>query len=192
MNIQIADFNVDFINTDLSAQFMIHLSTSAIMACLLASPYIIGELFHFISPALYDKEWKLSIIITWGAYILFGLGLLINYFIIFPIAFQYLGTYKVADFVKNTINLDSYISSFTTLSLLMGLVFEIPIIAYFAAKIGIINSEILKQYRKLAFVAITILSAIITPPDIFTCLIVMFPLYGLYEFSILIVKKNEE
>ena len=111
-----------------------------------------------------------------------------SYFVLFPISFRFLGTYSVAERVHSTITLDSYISTFTTLSLLMGIVFQLPIIALIAAKMEIVSAEMLSRYRKHAFLIIMIVAAIITPPDIMTLILVTGPLYLLYEVSIKIVK----
>lgn len=181
-------FEVDLIATDLSSQFMTHLTTSIYLGLLGASPYIVFELFRFITPALYENERKYSVRIVVAIYSLFVVGLLMSYFVLFPISFRFLGTYSVAERIHSTITLDSYISTFTTLSLLMGIVFQLPIIALIAAKMEIVSAEMLSRYRKHAFLIIMIVAAIITPPDIMTLILVTGPLYLLYEVSIKIVK----
>ncbi len=183
-----APFEVDLIATDLSSQFMTHISTSLYLGLLCASPYILFELFRFISPALYENERKYSIPVLFIIYALFIVGVLMSYFILFPISFRFLGTYSVAEQVHSTITLDSYISTFVTLTLVMGVVFQLPVIAYFLAKIGIINGEMLAKYRQYAFLIIIITAAIITPPDLMTMVLVTVPLYILYEVSIVIAK----
>lgn len=185
-NFHFAPFEVDLIATDLSSQFMTHVSTSLYLGFLCASPYIIFELFRFISPALYENERKYSIPVLLIIYLLFVLGVLMSYFILFPISFRFLGTYSVAEQVHSTITLDSYISTFVTLTLVMGVVFQLPVIAYFLAKIGLIESEILAKYRQYAFLIIMIVAAIITPPDLVTLILVTIPLYLLYEVSIIV------
>ena len=182
-------FEVDLIATDLSSQFMTHVSTSLYLGFLCASPYILFELFRFISPALYDNERKYSIPILFVIYTLFIVGVLMSYFILFPISFRFLGTYSVAEEVHSTITLDSYISTFVTLTLIMGLVFQLPVIAYFLAKIGIIQSAMLAKYRQYAFLIIMIVAAIITPPDLMTLILVTIPLYLLYEVSIIVTRR---
>lgn len=183
-------YNVPLISTELSAQFMTHISTSCYLAFLLSSPYILFELFRFISPALYEQEKRYSIVVAGVVYGLFILGLLMSYYIIFPISFQFLATYQVDPTINNTITLTSYISTFTTLSLMMGIVFQLPVIATILAKMGLIDALLLKQYRRHALVIITIIAAIITPStDIFTLLIVTVPVYMLYELSISVVKR---
>lgn len=110
-----------------------------------------------------------------------------SYYVLFPFALRFLGTYQVAAEVVNQINLSSYISTFVTLTLLMGLVFQIPVLSFFLAKLGILTADFMKQYRRHAVVAIAVIAAVITPPDLFTCCMVIIPMYGLYELSILIV-----
>ena len=182
-------FEVDLIATDLSSQFMTHISTSLYLGLLCASPYILFELFRFISPALYENERKYSIPVLLTIYALFIVGVLMSYFILFPISFRFLGTYSVAEQVHSTITLDSYISTFVTLTLVMGVVFQLPVIAYFLAKLGIIKSETLAKYRQYALIIIMIVAAIITPPDLMTLILVTIPLYLLYEVSILVTKR---
>jgi sec-independent protein translocase protein TatC len=185
---QFNEWHVDLIATDLSSQFMTHLSTSICLGLLCSSPYILYELFKFVSPALYDSEKKYSVPIVFVIYFLFIIGVLMSYFVIFPISFRFLGTYSVAEKVHSTITLDSYISTFTTLTLVMGLVFQLPIIAYVLAKMGMIDAEVLSKYRKHAIIIIMLLAAIITPPDLMTLILVALPLYMLYEISIRIIK----
>ncbi len=185
------DFTVQMINTELSSQFMTHISVSFYFGLLAASPYIVYKLFCFVRPALYEEEQRYSTVIVLAIYVLFALGLLMNYFVIFPISFRFLGTYQVDTSVINTIALSSYISSFTLLSLMMGLVFEVPVLAFVLGKMGTITSEMLAYYRKVAFVGILFVSALITPPDVFTLILMTIPLYGLYEVSIWILKCVE-
>ena len=182
-------FAVDLIATDLSSQFMTHISTSLYLGLLCASPYILFELFRFVSPALYEDERRYSIPVLFIIYLLFIVGVLMSYFILFPISFRFLGTYSVAEQVHSTITLDSYISTFVTLTLVMGVVFQLPVIAYFLAKLGIVQSETLAKYRQYAFLIIMVVAAIITPPDLITLALVTIPLYLLYEVSILVTKR---
>lgn len=189
---QFADYKIPLISTELSAQFMTHITVSCILAVLLASPYILFELFKFISPALYEREKKYSYIVAGIIYFLFILGLLMSYFVLFPISFQFLATYQVDEEIANTITLDSYISTFTALTFLMGIVFQLPIIVFVLGKMGLVNAPMLKQYRSYAFVIIMVIAAIITPPDIFTLILVTLPIYGLYEVSILVLEKQKQ
>ncbi len=188
LNFHFDEYNVSLISTELSAQFMTHITVSCVLAVLLASPYIVLELFRFISPALYESEKKKSYIVAIVIYALFIIGLLMSYFILFPISFQFLATYQVDESITNTITLDSYISTFTILTFLMGIVFQLPVLAYVLGKMGFIDSDLLRKYRAYALVIIMIIAAIITPPDIFTLVLVTFPIYGLYEASILVLR----
>ena len=154
-SLEAGDFHVDLINTQLTSQFMIHMSV-----------------------ALYT-----------GILLLFGIFL--NYYVIFPLSFRFLATYQVSETVTNLISLSSYISSFTMLSLLLGTAFEIPVIAYFLAKLHLITAGMLKKFRKHSLVAILIVAAIITPTsDVFTLLLVSAPLYLLYELSVIVVSRT--
>lgn len=184
-----SDYDISLISTELSSQFMTHLTVSALLATLLASPYIVYELFRYISPALYENERRYSILVAVVIYALFMIGLATTYFILFPISFHFLATYQVDDSVISTITLDSYISTFITLSFLMGVVFQLPVLCFILGKMGIIDAEMLKKYRPYAFIIILIIAAIITPPDIFTLILVGLPVYGIYEISILVLKR---
>lgn len=185
------EYHVDLIATDLSSQFMTHITTACMLGLLGASPYILVELFRFISPALYDNERKYSVQVAAVIYMLFILGVLMSYYVLFPIAFRFLGTYSVAERVHSSITLDSYVSTFTTLTLMMGVVFQLPVIAFALAKMGVINSAILSEYRKHAFLIIMFVAAIITPPDLLTLILVTIPLYLLFEVSIRVVRWTE-
>ena len=188
-NFHFAPYHIDLISTELSAQFMTHITTSIILGVLLASPYILFEIFKFITPALYDNEKKYSVLVAFIIYGLFILGLLMSYFILFPISFQFLGNYQVNERIANTITLDSYISTFTTLTFLLGIVFQLPVLAFILGKMGLIDADMLKQYRAYAFVLIMVIAAIITPPDLMTLVLVTIPIYALYEVSIWVLKR---
>lgn len=182
-------YAIKLINTEFASQFMIHVSTSVYLALLFASPYIVVELYHYVAPALYENERRYSVPIAVAIYLLFILGVLMSYYVLFPFALRFLGTYQVAASVENQITLDSYISTFLSLTLVMGVVFQLPVLSFFLAKVGVLEAKVMKQYRRHAFVLIGIVSAVITPPDLFTCLMVMIPMYGLYEVSIWVVGK---
>lgn len=184
-------FHIELIATDLSSQFMAHITTSIYLGLLCASPFILYELFKFISPALLDSERKYSVRIVFTVYLLFIVGILMSYFVLFPISFRFLGTYSVAETIQSKITLDSYISTFVTLTLMMGLVFQLPVIAYILGRMGFIQSSYLIKYRTYAFLTICLIAAIITPPDIMTLILVAVPLYLLYEVSIKVIKHIE-
>jgi sec-independent protein translocase protein TatC len=186
------EFHVDMIATDLSSQFMTHITTAIYLGLLGASPYILYELFRFISPALYENERKYSVQVAGIIYVLFLLGVLMSYFVLFPISFRFLGTYSVSAKVVSNITLDSYISTFVSLTLVMGLVFQLPVIAFFLGKLDFVSSELLSKYRKHSFLVIMLVAAIITPPDLMTLILVTIPLYLLYEVSIRVVKWVEK
>lgn len=185
------EFHVEMIATDLSSQFMTHITTAVYLGLLGASPYILYELFHFISPALYENERKYSVQVAGIIYVLFLLGVLMSYFVLFPISFRFLGTYSVSAKVVSNITLDSYVSTFVSLTLVMGVVFQLPVIAFFLGKMGIITSKILARYRKHSLIVIMLIAAIITPPDLMTLILVTIPLFLLYEVSIRVVKFIE-
>ncbi|MBR6287133.1 MAG: twin-arginine translocase subunit TatC [Bacteroidaceae bacterium] len=185
------EYHVNLIATELSSQFMTHITTASYLGLLGASPYILYELFRFVSPALYKNERKYSVQVASIIYMLFLAGVLMTYFVLFPISFRFLGTYSVSEKIVNNITLDSYISTFVSLTLVMGIVFQLPVIAFFFAKMGIVSFEMLSHYRKHSFVIILIIAAIITPPDIMTLILVTIPLYLLYEISIRVVKWVE-
>lgn len=185
------EYHIELITTDLSAQFMMHLTTSVYLGLLVASPYILYEIFRFVSPALYENERKYSVQVTVIIYLLFLAGVLMTYYILFPISFRFLGTYSVAERIHSTITLDSYIDTFISLTLMMGVVFQLPVVAFMLAKLHLISHALLSEYRKHAFILILLLAAVITPPDVMTLLIVTLPLYFLYELSIKVVKFVE-
>lgn len=196
MDFRFEEYHVNLIATDLSSQFMTHVSTSCYLGLLGTSPYVLYELFHFISPALYDNERKYSVKVAGTIYLLFIIGVLMSYFLLFPISFRFLGTYSVSDRVVSNITLDSYVSTFVSLTLIMGVVFQLPVIAFFLAKMGIVTRGLLSKYRRHAFIIVMMVAAIITPPDLMTLILVSIPLYLLYEISIRVVgwieHKNDD
>lgn len=188
LDFKFEEFYVELIAIDLSSQFMTHITTSIYLALLGASPYILYELFRFISPALYESEKKHSVLVVSLIYLLFVLGVLMSYFVIFPISFRFLGTYSVAAKVHSTITLDSYIETFTSLTFVMGIVFQLPLIMFVLAKMGFVSYNMLAKYRKHALIIIMFVAAIITPPDLMTLILVTIPLYVLYEISVRVTR----
>lgn len=183
-------FDVDLINTQLASQFTIHVKVASCMGILLAAPYIIYQLFVFISPALYANERRYAVWGTLWGYLLFMMGVLLSYFVIFPLTFRFLSTYQVSDTVVNTITLSSYVDTLMMLSLMMGLIFEIPLLSWIFAKLGFLTSTLMQTYRRHVVVVVFALAAVITPTsDIFTLIIVSLPIYVLYEISILVVRR---
>jgi sec-independent protein translocase protein TatC len=184
-------FNVKLINTALANQFLIHMKVATYVGIIIASPYILYQLFCFVSPALYSNERKYTLGVVGSGYLMFMLGVALNYFLIFPLTFRFLGTYQVSADVENLINLDSYVDTMMMMNLLMGIVFEIPVLCWLFAKIGFIDASFLKRYRRHAVVIILIIAAVITPTsDAFTLTVVALPMWLLYEMSIIIVRHT--
>ena len=183
-------FSIHLMNTGLTEQFMIHLKTSMFAGVLVASPYIIYLLFHFISPALYDNERKYATLLCTSGYLMFMLGTLLNYLLIFPLTVKFLGTYQVSEDVANMLTLQSYMDTLLMMSLVMGIIFELPVVSWLLGKMGLLKASMMRMWRKHAIVAILVIAAIITPTtDAFTLFIVALPIWLLYEVSIFIVGK---
>ena len=187
------DFLVKLINTGLAEQFIIHIKAALCAGILCALPYILYQLFRFVSPALYVNERKYVVRVAGGGYAMFVVGVLVSYFLIFPLTFRFLGTYQVSGDVVNLITLDSYISTLVLMCLSMGIVFEIPILSWLFAKLGFLSADFMRSYRKHAIVIILVVAAIITPTsDVFTLSLVALPMWLLYEVSIWIVNKTKQ
>ncbi len=185
-------FSLHLMNTGLTEQFMVHVRTAMYAGLLLASPYILYELFRFISPGLYENERRYAIWIVGAAYVMFLVGTAVNYFMVFPLTVRFLGTYQVSPDVENMLTLQSYIDTFLGMSLVMGLVFELPVVCGLMGRLGLLTDHWMTEYRRHAIVTILIGSAIITPTtDVFTLVVVALPIYLLYEVSILIVRTTK-
>lgn len=185
----IADFNLNLINTQLTSQFSVHMQVSIIIGIICVSPYILYSIFAFVSPALYENERKYARLLVVAGYIMFMIGVALCYFLIFPLTIRFLGNYQVSDDVANIITLSSYIDTLTMLTLMLGIVFELPILCMLLGKMGILTADFMKEYRRHAIVIILIVAAIITPTtDVMTLMLVTLPIYLLYEISILAVK----
>lgn len=186
----LTDFKVELFSNMLTAQFMTHMKMAFWMGVIISVPYIIYELYGFVAPALRSNERKYTVRIILWSYILFMMGILLNYFIIFPLAFRFLGTYQVSADVPNVITITSYVDMLLTLTVMMGIMFELPVLSWFLAKLGFVNADFMKKYRRHAIVAIVAIAAIITPTtDVFTLMVVSVPIYLLYEVSIGIVRR---
>ena len=183
-------------NINMAGQFSAHLLTSFYSGFILAFPYVFWEIWRFVLPALKEKEAKVSRGIVFFSSLLFLTGVIFGYFVIAPLSINFLGSYQVSQTVANQISLTSFISTVTTISLANGIIFELPILVYFLTKIGLLTPQFMRTYRRHAMVITLILSAIITPPDITSQILVSFPLIILYEISIqiskAIVKKNNQ
>jgi sec-independent protein translocase protein TatC len=182
-------FSLHLMNTGLTEQFMIHMRTALYAGLLLASPYILYELFRFVSPGLYQNERRYAVWIVGAAYVMFLVGTLVNYFVVFPLTVRFLGTYQVSPDVANMLTLQSYVDTLLGMSLVMGVVFELPVVCALLGRIGLINAQLMAGYRRHAIVAILVVAAIITPTtDVFTLFVVALPIYLLYEVSTVIVR----
>ena len=184
------DFSIQLMNVGLTEQFMIYLKTAVAFGILMASPYIIYVLFDFIRPALYERERRHSTGIVLSSYLMFLIGVVVNYLFIFPLTVRFLGTYQVSDEVRNMLTLQSYMDTLLMMSLVFGIIFEIPVVSWLLACFGLLKAEYMTRYRRHAIVAILVVAAIITPTgDAFTLLIVSLPIWLLYELSVLIVRR---
>lgn len=185
-----ADFHISLVSTQLTSQFMAHMNISLYIGVLVAMPYIFYQLYRFISPALYQNERRYTSHIVFFAYVLFMAGVLLNYFLLFPLTLRFLAGYVVSTEVQPMITLDSYTDTLMMLSLAMGLVFEIPVVSWLLAKLVGLKVEMLTKNRRYAVVVVLVVAAVITPTsDIFTLFLVSVPIYILYEISILVVRR---
>lgn len=184
-------FSARLINTGLAQQFLLHVKVSVGVGCMLASPYILYQLFCFVSPALYDYERKYALRLVVSGSIMFMLGLMLSYFMVFPLTFRFLSTYQISTIVENTVTIESYVDTLIALSFSMGIVFEIPVLCWVMGKMGIISPQLMRGYRRHVCVILLVIGAVITPTsDVFTLLIVSLPMYLLYELSIHIVART--
>jgi sec-independent protein translocase protein TatC len=185
------DFAIQIININVASQFFTHISTSISLAFVLVVPYIIFEVWKFIRPALFDHEVKHVRFAFMGSTLMFYLGCAVAYLLIFPFTFRFLTEYELSASIQNQIDLSSYIGNFIMMVMVMGLVFEMPILAWLLSCLGLVNKSFLRQYKSYAVVGLLVLSAVITPSgDPFTMMLVAVPLYLLYELSILVVKEE--
>lgn len=184
-------FTLHLINTGLTEQFMVHMKVAMLAGLLIASPYILYVLFRFISPALYDNERRYSVRITVSAYIMFMVGIVVDYFVIFPLTVRFLGTYQVSADVSNMLTISSYVDTLAMMSLVFGIVFEMPVVSWLMARAGLLRAEWMNRYRRHAVVAILVVAAVITPTsDMFTLLVVSLPIWLLYEASVVVVRMT--
>ena len=187
------DFSLPLVNLEVAAQFMIHMKVTFICALILTFPYIIYEIWRFIAPALYEREKKAVKGAFMFASVLFYLGVLVGYLIVFPVMLNFFADYQVSEAVPNTFSLSSYISLFSSTVLAFGIVFEFPTVIVVLSALGIVTRENLREYRKHAICIILILAAIITPTgDPFSLMVCSVPLYVLYEFSIFMCRKESQ
>ncbi len=179
----------------MAEQFSMHIIVSLIAGIIVAFPYIFWEFWRFIGPAMYDKERKTARGAVFYTSLLFMMGVAFGYYVIAPLSVHFLGSYRVSDSVVSNPTLRSYVQTITSVVLAAGIVFELPILSYFLTKIGLITPKFMKKYRRHSLVAILALSAVITPPDVFSQVMVAMPLIVLYEVGIgisrRIVKERE-
>ncbi len=180
----IKEMKLQIINIKMSGQFLTHMYISVIAGFILAFPYVMWEVWRFVKPAMKETERKYSSGGVFISSILFLSGVLFSYFLIVPLTVNFLGTYHVSESVYNQISLLSYINTVVSLTFAIGLVFELPILVFFLTKIGILTPDFMKDNRKYMYVIMLVVSAIITPPDIFSQILVVSPLIVLYEISI--------
>ncbi|WP_026462463.1 twin-arginine translocase subunit TatC [Adhaeribacter aquaticus] len=171
---------------DMSGQFTTHMTVSAIIGLILAFPYTFWEIWRFIKPGLYPQEQKNSRGAVFFVSLLFIIGLLFGYYVAAPLSINFLSSYTIDPSITNEFDLSSYIDTLTRMTLACGIMFELPMIAFFLTKAGIISSEFMIAYRRHAIVVILIIAALISPPDVLSMTIFALPLLGLYEVSILI------
>lgn len=183
--------NMSLINTDVTAQFFLHLKMAFASGLVLAFPYVIYQLWGFVAPALYENERKAVGYTFKLASVLFYLGVAVGYFFVLPVCVSFFMNYSISDMVENTITLSSYLSLFTSMVLVIGLVFEFPTVIMILSRLGLVYRQTLKKYRKHAFVVMLVISALVTPSDPVSMLVLAAPLYLLYEGSIFLCKSKD-
>lgn len=185
------EFHVEIVTIKLTSQFITHMSLSLWLAFLFSLPLLLYFFWNFTKPALFPHERiKVKRVFVLG-WVLFVAGVLVGYFVVFPFTLRFLISYDLSSLIKNQLSLDSYISNFSILILFMGLMFEIPVVAIFLSKIGLLTKSFLRKYRKHAILIALILAAVITPTgDPFTLMVVFIPIWFLYELSIFLVKSE--
>ncbi|MFO7754669.1 MAG: twin-arginine translocase subunit TatC [Bacteroidales bacterium] len=179
----------EIINIRMAGQFTTHITVSLIAGIILAFPYIFWEFWRFFQPALYSSEKRHTRGAVFFSSLLFVSGVLFGYYVIIPLSVHFLGSYNVSAEVNNQINLRSYIGTVASITLASGIIFQLPILSFFLTKIGLVDPHFLKKYRKHSLLIILALSAIITPPDIFSQILVCLPLIFLYEIGIIISRR---
>jgi len=185
------DIPLEMQNISMLGQFSTHLLTSFVAGIIIAFPYIFWEIWSFVKPALYGNEKKFAKGTVFSVSVLFFTGVLFGYFVLTPLSVNFFAHYTVSESVKNLIQIKNYISYVTTIILVCGVVFQLPVASFFLARAGLISSAFLVQYKKHAIVVIMIFSAIITPPDPVTQVGIAIPIYMIYQLSIIVSRKVE-
>lgn len=183
--------NVQLFNNKMAGQFMLHIKSSVVGALVVAFPFLIWQLWLFVKPALPPHQRKQSIRYVLETPIWFILGLLFGYYVIAPLAINFLGNYSVSEEISNIIDVGSYMSTVLGVTFAAALAFQLPLLIRLLATIGIISSQTMRQYRKVAVVALLVFAAIITPPDVVSQILIFIPCYALYEYGITIAKHIE-
>lgn len=187
-----ADFALNLVNIEVTAQFMIHMKVTFVCALILTFPFIVYQMWSFIAPALYENEKRAIRGAFSFASALFYIGLMVGYCIVVPIMLNFFAGYQVSAAVPNTFSLSSYISLLTSTVLIFGLVFQFPTLILILSGLGLVTKDTLKEYRRHAICVVVVLSALITPSgDPFSLLVCSIPIYILYEFSVLICRKAD-
>ncbi|NQX93006.1 MAG: twin-arginine translocase subunit TatC, partial [Flavobacteriales bacterium] len=185
----VTEINYKLINTAMVGQFTAHLLVSIIGGFIIAFPFVYYQAWSFVKPGLRQREVKAVRGVVFYASFLFFIGIFFGYYMVSPLSLQFLGNYQVGESIESTITIMSYMKTIASISLAAGLVFQLPILVYFLTKIGLVTPEMLRKFRKHALVAVLVLSAVITPPDVTSQILVSIPVLILYEISILISKR---
>lgn len=189
----VTKFNATIINTEVAGQFMLQINSSVLIGIILSIPYILWEIWRFIKPALLIKERKAATGFVFYASALFVMGILFGYYVIAPESISFLANYSVSDTIKNTFTVSSYLSMVATITLIIGIVFELPILIYILASLGILTGTFMKKTRRYSVVILLIVGAIISPsPDFLTTMISTVPLFALYEVGIVVASMVEK
>lgn len=190
LNINVS--GVEIYNVKMAGQFMLHIKVSAVGALILCFPYIISQLWGFVKPALSKNIRRKSRRIVWEIVLWFFIGTMFCYFIVAPLAINFLVNYEANEAINNIIEIDSYIGTVFGVSFAGGLIFQLPLLVRFLASVGLITSEWMRRNRKIAIVVLLVISALITPPDVMSQCLIFLPFYLLYEYSITIAKRVEK
>lgn len=185
----IDDMNIIIQNRTLQGQFLVHIKSSFVAGLVLAFPYTFWEIWRFVKPGLRNNEKKASRGVVWVVTLLFLIGVFFGYFVVTPLSINFLYNYTLSDQIQNILDVTNILGTVATLSLACGLMFQLPVASYMLSKAGIITPELMKRFRRHAIVVILIISAIITPPDIMSQILIAMPLTLLYEISIFISKR---
>ena len=189
--LRISPDNVELFNNKMAGQFMLHIKSSVVGAFILAFPYLIWELWCFVKPALPPEQRRKSIRYAIECPIWFVLGLLFGYYVIAPLAINFLGNYQVSDQISNIIDVSSFMTTVLSVSFAAAVAFQLPILIRLLATMGVVTAEGMRQYRKIAVVALLVFAAIITPPDVVSQVLIFIPCYALYEYGIGITARIE-